>query len=92
MWMILFLQLPQMLYFVALLHPSSFQWQYMVEILEHAGMADCKPCLTLVDLNPKLSAADGAPVSDPSDYRSLAGALQYLAFTIRLPTGLSSYA
>jgi len=92
MWMILFLQLPWMLYFVALLHPSSFQQQYMVEILERAGMADCKPCLTLVDLNPKLSAADGAPVSDHSDYRSLAGALQYLTFTIRRPTGLSSYA
>jgi len=92
MWMILFLQLPRMLYFIALLHPSSCQQQYMVEILEHAGMADCKPCSILVDLNLKLSAVDGAPVLDPSDYRSLAGALQYLTFTIRHPTGLSSYA
>ena len=56
------------------------QRQYMIEILERAGMADCKPCATPVDLNPKLSA-DGAPVSDPTDFRSLAGALQYLTFT-----------
>uniref|UniRef100_A0A0E0E2C1 Reverse transcriptase Ty1/copia-type domain-containing protein n=1 Tax=Oryza meridionalis TaxID=40149 RepID=A0A0E0E2C1_9ORYZ len=27
------------------------------------------------------SAVDGAPVADPTDYRSLTGALQYLAFT-----------
>ena len=52
----------------------------MIEILEQASMADCKPCTTPVDLNPKLSA-DGAPVSDPTDFRSLASALQYLTFT-----------
>ena len=33
-----------------------------------------------MDVNPKLSA-DGAPVSDPTDFCSLAGALQYLTFT-----------
>ena len=57
------------------------QEQYMFEILDHAGMADCKPCSTPVDTNPKLSAVDGAPVADPTDFRSLAGALQYLTFT-----------
>jgi hypothetical protein len=56
------------------------QHQYMLDILDRAGMTDCKPCSTLVDLNPKLSA-DGAPISDPTDFRSLAGALQYLTFT-----------
>jgi hypothetical protein len=56
------------------------QHQYMLDILDHAGMADCKPCSTPVDLNSKLSA-DGAPISDPTDSRSLAGALQYLTFT-----------
>lgn len=36
-----------------------------------------------VDTNAKLyiSSANGAPVADPTDYRSLAGALQYLIFT-----------
>jgi len=57
------------------------QRQYMLEILDRAGMAECKPCSTPVDTNPKVAAADGAPVSDPTDFRSLAGALQYLTFT-----------
>jgi hypothetical protein len=57
------------------------QRQYMVDILDRAGMAECKPCTTPVDTSPKVSATSGAPVPDPSDYRSLAGALQYLTFT-----------
>jgi hypothetical protein len=56
------------------------QHQYMLDILDRAGMADCKPCSTPVDINPKLSA-DGTPIADPTDFRSLAGALQYLTFT-----------
>ena len=46
----------------------------MLEILDRAGMTDCKPCTTPVDVNPKLST-DGPPMSDPTDFRSLAGAL-----------------
>jgi len=57
------------------------QKQYMLEILDRAGMSDCKPCTTPVDTNPKLSAVDGAPVADPTDFRSLASVLQYLTFT-----------
>lgn len=55
----------------------------MLEILDHAGMTDCKPCATPIDMNPKLSAAVGVPLTATaaSDYRSLAGALQYLTFT-----------
>jgi len=56
------------------------QRQYMLDILAQAGMAECKPCSTPVDCNPKLSA-DGVPVQDATDFRSLAGALQYLTFT-----------
>lgn len=44
-------------------------------------MANCRPCSTLVDLSAKLSTTDSAPVSDPTHYRGLAGALQYLTFT-----------
>ena len=44
-------------------------------------MTDCKPCSTPVDTQAKLSAALGDPVTDPTAYRSLAGALQYLTFT-----------
>jgi hypothetical protein len=56
------------------------QHQYMLDILDRAGMVDCKPCSTPVDLHPKLSA-DGAPISNPTDFCSLVGALQYLTFT-----------
>ncbi|WVZ63785.1 LOW QUALITY PROTEIN: hypothetical protein U9M48_013390 [Paspalum notatum var. saurae] len=44
-------------------------------------MSDCKPCVTLVDTNHKLSATEGACVDNATDFRSLAGALQYLTFT-----------
>ncbi|XP_066347568.1 uncharacterized mitochondrial protein AtMg00810-like [Miscanthus floridulus] len=43
-------------------------------------MADCKPCTTPVDINPKLST-DGDPISDATDYHSLVGALQLVTFT-----------
>jgi hypothetical protein len=57
------------------------QRQYALDILERAGMTDCKPCSTLVDTQAKLYATLGDPVSDPSAYRNLVGALQYLTFT-----------
>ncbi|GKE15357.1 ribonuclease H-like domain-containing protein [Tanacetum coccineum] len=43
-------------------------------------MQHCNPCKTPVDTESKLGS-DGDPVSDPTLYRSLAGALQYLTFT-----------
>jgi hypothetical protein len=49
------------------------QQQYMLDILDHAGMAECKPCSTPMDTNPKIYSATGAPVKDPSDYQSLQG-------------------
>ncbi|KAJ9546350.1 hypothetical protein OSB04_018893 [Centaurea solstitialis] len=56
------------------------QQQYATQILERASMLSCKPARTPVETGHKLSA-DGNPVRDPSLYRSLAGALQYLTFT-----------
>jgi hypothetical protein len=44
-------------------------------------MTDCKPCSTPVDTQAKLSATLGDLVADPTTYKSLAGALQYLTFT-----------
>jgi hypothetical protein len=43
-------------------------------------MSDYKPCSTLVDTQDKVSDM-GAPISDPTAYRNLARALQYLTFT-----------
>jgi hypothetical protein len=51
------------------------QRQYAQEILERAGMSDCKSCSTSVDTQAKVSTDMGAPVSDPIAYRSLAGSL-----------------
>jgi len=50
------------------------QRQYMLDILDRAGMTDCKPCSTPVESNPKVAAADGAPMADDTDFRSLTGA------------------
>ncbi|XP_021309205.1 uncharacterized protein LOC110432736 [Sorghum bicolor] len=65
-------------------HPAGLllhQRQYTLDILERAGMTDCKPCSTPVDTQGKISETEGIPVTDPTAYRSLAGALQYLTFT-----------
>ncbi|GJU77811.1 ribonuclease H-like domain-containing protein [Tanacetum coccineum] len=56
------------------------QSNFAVEILERANMQKCNPCKTPVDTESKL-CHDGEHVSDPTLYRSLAGALQYLTFT-----------
>jgi hypothetical protein len=57
------------------------QRTYTLDIIKCVAMADCKPCTTLVDLQAKLSAVSGPPVQDASQFRSIAGALQYLTFT-----------
>jgi len=56
------------------------QSHYILELLERAGMTDCKPCSTPIDTNAKLSA-DGPSMADATDYRALSGAQQYLTFT-----------
>ncbi|XP_071687633.1 uncharacterized mitochondrial protein AtMg00810-like [Rutidosis leptorrhynchoides] len=56
------------------------QKQYATEIIERAGMPTCHPCRTTVKPGAKLTSHSPA-VKDPTLYRSLAGALQYLTFT-----------
>jgi hypothetical protein len=43
------------------------QWQYTLNILEQLGMLDCKPCVTSIDMQAKLSS-DDTPVSDTTTY------------------------
>ncbi|RZC20346.1 Retrovirus-related Pol polyprotein from transposon RE2 [Glycine soja] len=57
------------------------QKQYTTKIIERAGMANCSSCPTPIDTKPKLSASKDSPYEDPTKYRSLAGALQYLTYT-----------
>ncbi|GKD20315.1 ribonuclease H-like domain-containing protein [Tanacetum coccineum] len=56
------------------------QSKFAVETLDRANMQKCNPCKTPVNTESKLGP-DGEPVSDPTLYRSLADALQYLTFT-----------
>ena len=57
------------------------QSQYVVDLLERAGLSNCKPADTPADTKPKVSSDDGKLLDDGSSYRSLAGALQYLTIT-----------
>ena len=57
------------------------QRQYALDLFQRAGMAECRSTSTPVDARAKLSATEGSPVADPTEYRSLAGALQYLTLT-----------
>uniref|UniRef100_A0ACD5V1F3 Uncharacterized protein n=1 Tax=Avena sativa TaxID=4498 RepID=A0ACD5V1F3_AVESA len=57
------------------------QHKYAEELLDRANMSQCRSAPTPVDTRAKLAAADGAPLADPSEYRSLVGALQYLTMT-----------
>ena len=57
------------------------QTKYISEILQKANMADCKPCLTPCHPNQKLLNHGSPSFSNPSYYRSIVGALQYLTFT-----------
>jgi hypothetical protein len=44
-------------------------------------MSDCKPYSMLVNTQAKVSSDMGVPIYDPTTYRNLVGALQYLTFT-----------
>ena len=59
------------------------QQQYTLEILDRANMLHCNPLSTPVETRSKASLHDGVPYDNPSLYRSLAGALQYLTLTRR---------
>ncbi|XP_019106153.1 uncharacterized mitochondrial protein AtMg00810-like [Beta vulgaris subsp. vulgaris] len=62
-------------------HMFLSQRKYAEEVLARANMSSCNPSATPVDTQAKLSASSGPPIKDPTLYRQLAGALQYLTFT-----------
>ncbi|GJR61614.1 copia protein [Tanacetum coccineum] len=57
------------------------QQNYARDIISRAGMYSCNPVHTPVDTKGKLTVNSGKPYSDPTHFRSYAGALQYLTFT-----------
>nr|XP_040258199.1 uncharacterized protein LOC109776374 [Aegilops tauschii subsp. strangulata] len=64
--------------------PDGFflhQQRYTHELLDRAGMLNCKPAPTPVDTKAKVSALERSPASDAAFYCSIVGALQYLTLT-----------
>ena len=57
------------------------QTKYVVDLLEKYKMDGAKPYSSHVINGSKLSILDGDPLLDPSEYRSVVGALQYLTCT-----------
>ena len=65
------------------------QSAYASKLLERSGMAECKPCVTSMEEQLKLTKASTATKVDATLYRSIIGGLRYLvhmrpdiAFTI----------
>jgi hypothetical protein len=56
------------------------QHQFALNILECAGMVDCKLISTSVDTQTKFFTESKPPVADPTHFRTLVGALEYLTF------------
>ncbi|CAN6722333.1 unnamed protein product [Malus baccata var. baccata] len=57
------------------------QSKYTKELVKKAGMEHCKPTSTPSKPHSQLLTTEGIPLSDPTHYRSLVRALQYLTFT-----------
>lgn len=57
------------------------QEQYINNLLDKAGMRTCKPLHTLMATIVKLFKNDSPAFSDPTLYRHVVGALQYLTLT-----------
>jgi histone deacetylase 1/2 len=57
------------------------QQHYAEDVLQRAGMLNCKPASTPVDTKAKVSAGEGELLQDQTFYRRIAGALQYMVLT-----------
>ncbi|XP_021822133.1 uncharacterized protein LOC110763616 [Prunus avium] len=57
------------------------QTKYAKDLLAKADMNTCRPCATPCKPHCQVLASKGDSLSDPTIYRSIVGALQYLTFT-----------
>jgi hypothetical protein len=60
---------------------SVHQTKYASDLLHRFAMTDCKPSSTPYSSTSRLTKDQGTPLVDPTSFRSLVGALQYLTFT-----------
>lgn len=57
------------------------QQRYILDLLQKSNMSEAKPVKTPMSTAHALSLLSGDPLNNPSLYRSLVGALQYLSLT-----------
>ncbi|CAL9233663.1 unnamed protein product [Arabidopsis halleri] len=57
------------------------QRKYITDLLKKHNMLDAKPVHTPLSTTPQLTLHSGDLLTDASQYRSIVGSLQYLAFT-----------
>ncbi|XP_042486100.1 uncharacterized mitochondrial protein AtMg00810-like [Macadamia integrifolia] len=57
------------------------QARYMSDLLQRAGMTDCKPVTMPMATTSVASSLGGVLLLDPTRYRSIVGALQYITLT-----------
>ena len=57
------------------------QRKYITDLLHKNNMTDAKPVATPLPTSRKLTLQSGTPLEDGSQYRSVVGSLQYMAFT-----------
>lgn len=57
------------------------QSKYALDLLTKFNMLDCKPCLTACCPTIHVNSQNNSLLPDPTAYKSMVGALQYLTFT-----------
>ncbi|XP_043710459.1 uncharacterized mitochondrial protein AtMg00810-like [Telopea speciosissima] len=57
------------------------QQKYIFDLLNRSHMEGSKPLSTPLSSTTRLSRSSGTPLTDPSEYRSIVGALQYVTLT-----------
>ncbi|XP_043699873.1 uncharacterized mitochondrial protein AtMg00810-like [Telopea speciosissima] len=57
------------------------QYRYIKDLLHRASMTDCKSVSTPLAIITKPIDQGGDPMSNPTEYRSIVGALQYVTLT-----------
>lgn len=97
MWMTFCLLVPLLLWCTSSFKPEYFlgievkylpsgsviltQFKYIQDLLQRANMLSCSPMATPMVVNVKLSKQGTDTLPDPTQYRSLVGALQYITLT-----------
>lgn len=57
------------------------QRKYIADLLNRTHMTEAKPAPTPLATSPTLTLQSGTPLSDPTEYRTIVGSLQYLSLT-----------